>query len=182
MVSVEVEVNRTTRILYEPGSMPFFVMEQLTAGIMSAFLPVSFIREEENYEGIYKIESYVPFETVKEIPLKVMMEIFCRLLQLLSDNEKHYFSGAEYQINLQTVYTDLMNHQVKLIYMPLRVPRTMKQQLKDFLMSCKSKVSETGWGYLDDMADFLMREEVGYYSTIRHGEQLQYEIAVCDIR
>lgn len=175
-------MNRTKRILYEPGSMPAFVIEQLTAGIMNAFLPVSFICEEETCEGIYKTESYVPFETVKEIPLKAMIEIFCRLLQILSDNEKHYFSGAEYQVNLKTAYVDLRNSQVKLLYMPMRVPRTMKQQLKDFLMSCKSKVSENGWGYLDDMADYLMREEVGYYSTIRHGEQLQYEIAVCDIR
>jgi hypothetical protein len=103
------------------------------------------------------------------------------LLHILSENEKHYISGGKYKLDLNTVYVNRSRTRMKLIYIPNPASYAIKAQLKDFILSCRNKVSEEGTIYLENMADYLMRDEVGYYSMIHHGEQLQYEISVCGI-
>ena len=174
-------MNQTKSVFYHSHVMPAFIMEQLTAGIVPAFFPVSFIYDGKSYQGVFQTESYSSLSEIEELPVKDMLNLIGMLLHVLSENEKHYISGGEYKIDLNTVYVNRNRTRIKLIYIPNTASSTIKSQLKEFILSCRNKVSEGGRIYLDNMAEYLMREEVGYYSMIHHGEQLQYEISVCGI-
>ena len=175
-------MNKTKCVFYEMNDMPSFIMEQLTAGILPAFFPVSFICEKDECLGIYQTEDYVPLETLEKLSAKLFLVLFCKLLAVLSDNEKHYLAGENYQITPQTFYVDLTMQEVRLIYVPNPNPCPVKKQLNDLLENGQKKVGETGQGYLKDMENYLKREEVGYHSAIHYGEQLQYELSICNIQ
>ena len=175
-------MNQTRSVSYEINTVPEFIVEQLTGGMLSSFFPVSFVCEQSHYTGVYRTGECKALDRIEELSIKDMLWIFCQLLRLIGENEKHYFFGESYQIDVHTVYADLMRGQVRMIFQPMEEPCDTKTQLYRLLEDCKVKVSEEGQGYLQDMMEYLMKEEVGYRSAIHHGEQLQYEIYTCNIQ
>ena len=174
-------MNGMKTVYYEMEQMPEFLVDQLASGILPTFLPVSFVCDQNQYTGVYNTEHYRPLSHVEQISIGELLHIFCQLLAMLAENEKHYVFGETYQINRDTVYVDGLGTKVKLIFSPLERLCTTKEQLIGLLKDCKSMVGEEGKTYLEDMCAFLGREDIGYNSVIHHGEQLQNEIYVCDI-
>lgn len=174
-------MNGKKNISYESEQMPEYLVDQLASGILPTFLPVSFVYEDTQCLAVYHTEHFRTLASVKEIGIKDMLTIFCQLLTMLSENEKHYVFGETYQIHVDTVYVDALFSKVRLIFQPLARLCTAKAQLTTLLRDCMPKVSAEGRPYLEDMIAYINREETGYVQAIRHGEMLQNEIYLCDI-
>lgn len=174
-------MNQNKHIPYQIDQMPEFVVDQLSSGILPAFLPVSFVYDQLQCTGVYHTQHYRPLSSIRQIEIKDLLTVFCLLLRTLAENEKHYVFGETYRIHQDTIYVDGLFSRVKLIFQPLERLCTTKEQLIALLESCKSMTSDEGRGYLDDMISFLEREDTGYISAIHHTETLQNEIYVCDI-
>lgn len=175
-------MNQKLNILYETSTMPEYVVDQLTAGLLPSFLPVSFVYDQNNCTGVYATGNYRPLSSIQQIEIKDLLWIICRLLEMIAENEKHYFFGEIYKVSRNTVYVNHMYTQVRLVFEPMDTLCPIKIQLYNLLQDCKSMVSQDGLGYLEDMAAWLTKEDVGYISAIHHGEQLQNEIYACDIQ
>lgn len=175
-------MNQKINIPYEISSMPEYVVDQLTAGILPTFFPVSFVFDQSHCTGVYDTGSFRNLLSISRISIKDLLWIVCRLLEMIAENEKHYFFGEIYRIDRKTVYVNHTFSQVKLIFEPMETLCPIKVQLHNLLQECKAMVSEDGIGYLEDMAAWLAREDIGYISAIHHGEQLQNEIYACDIQ
>ena len=181
VLNVEGEMNHTKNIDYRIEQMPEFVVDQLASGILSTFLPVSFVCDQQQYTGVYNTNDYRPLSSVKEISIGALFRVVQEMMKILAENEKHYVFGETYILNRETVYVDAQFTKVKLIFKPLERLCTTKEQLMDFLETCKPIVSEDGLLYLKDACDFLAQEEVGYNGMMHHIAQLQQEIYACDI-
>lgn len=169
-------------VAYGRNDLPDYVADQLNASLIPAFFPVSFVYDGNCCTGIYNTDTYKPLSIVDKIFIKDLLWIICRLMEMIAENEKHYLFGTDYQISQQTVYVDIFHRQIKMVFQPAGEAQSAKSQLSKLLHHCKNKVSEEGQAYLEDMIQYLNRDEVGLLSAIHHGEVLQNEVCVCGIQ
>ncbi|MGF6376265.1 hypothetical protein M2140_001336 [Clostridiales Family XIII bacterium PM5-7] len=166
----------------EEKEIKTYVIEILTLGLGTMFLPVTFIKDDQFITGVYKAEGFRRLSTIEKMNTETILDIVLSLVHGIKDGENHCLFCDEYELSTETVLINEKSHVVKLVYVPFSEGKTGMSQLLQLLQLLGEKGSEESLGYVDSAISFMQENYSSYSAIVHYLEQLRNEVYLCNVQ
>ncbi|WP_161874788.1 hypothetical protein ACPW7J_08910 [Ihubacter sp. rT4E-8] len=174
-------MNGQTEIKYKKEKVPNYVLDILTAGAGSLFLPVGFVRDEEFLFGHYKTEGYRKLTAMKEIGTEDILGIVLGLLHGIWQGERVYLFSEIYEILPEYIFVSRGYDVIKMVFVPAEEQKKLTDKLRDLLLYLRERGHSEGYAYIDQALEFL-HEDWGYRALVHRLESLRREVYLCSVK
>lgn len=174
-------MNEYIEVEYRKEELEEYVIELLTMGICSLFFRGSFICNRDVLTAAYLSDGYRRLDTLKQISAVDALSVAASLFMGAHQCEKHYIFADAFMVESACVYVKKDFSDVRLLYMPAKIVKSMTEKTADLLLYLADKCSSEGASYLQRASEMIREDRYGYKSVLHQLERLRQEAYMCGI-
>lgn len=174
-------MNSYMTVRYGQEEIADYIVEILSLGLCSLFLPAGFVEEAGVRTCSYKTEGYRPLSSVSSLPTEAILSVAISLLHGAYECEKHCIFSEDFTTEMDCIFVDQGFNRIKMIYRKKAEDTGFSKDLAALLMALSEKGTAAGKGYIENAAEFLVSDEYGYKAQLHHLENLRREVYLCGV-
>lgn len=155
--------NNDFKLQLKEGAVRDFEKVVLSSGLCELFMPMGFVSCEDGELVSYHCSGYTALRQCNVKETKEALDILEKTFLLVSKAGEYLITPSRITLSLDTIFYDRKTGQVRIAYVPVERPATLRENMVNFITEVELGVPGNNRGYLEKVKQHL--EQNNYYIT-----------------
>lgn len=159
-----------------------FEINILSDRICSAFIPTSFIKENNKLIAVYRYDGFLKISQCRFREIIQILNLIEKTIVELAKGKTYYIDYNKAELSCDTIFYCSSTEEIKIAYVPTKVNSTFGDNLRLFIHELKNYYFGNSSEYLDKLIEFLKVNNHGVEEILNKIIELKREINMYGVK